>query len=203
METMTDGNGGNERLNDVLGRGVDSHRWAHQSLDGKAKAILTASTLTLGIVMGGLGAGAGMAGGATLSAWGLLAGIHPCVVPLVAALIVASLALIFLSVYLAVRALRVFTMDGFGNADAFVKRDGQSIDHGAIREWVEADSRHVHERTQEGLIEEMLSLRRQNKIMGRRVRHSQTCLLCGLLLSVAWGGILVGAGIVAQAGAAP
>lgn len=200
---MADGKEGNELLNGVLGRGVDSHRWAHQSLDGKAKATLTASALTLGIVMGGLGAGAGVAGEAALSAWGLLAGIHPSLVALVAALIVASLALIFLSAYMAVRALRVFTMEGFGNAEAFVEGDGKTISRCAIKEWVEADSAHVHERTQEGLIEEMLSLKRQNRIMGGLVGQSQACLLWGLLCSVAWGGILAGAGIASQAALAP
>jgi len=200
---MADAEGGNELLNGVLARGVDSHRWAHQSLDGKAKAILTASALTLGIVMGGLGAGAGAAGGAAMSAWGLLAGAHTLLAALVASLVVAGLALIFLSAYLAVRALRVFTMEGFGNAEAFVKGDGRTVSRCAIREWVEADSAHVHERTQEGLIEEMLSLRRQNRLMGRLVGHSQTCLLLGLLASVAWGGILAAAGIAAQASVPP
>jgi len=198
---MADAEGGNELLNGVLVRGVDSHRWAHQSLDGKAKAILTASALTLGIVMGGLGAGA--AGGAAMSAWGLLAGAHTLLAALVASLVVAGLALIFLSAYFAVRALRVFTMEGFGNAEAFVKGDGRTVSRCAIREWVEADSAHVHERTQEGLIEEMLSLRRQNRLMGRLVGHSQTCLLLGLLASVAWGGILAAAGIAAQASVPP
>jgi len=94
-------------------------------------------------------------------------------------------------------------MEGFGNAEAFVKGDGRTVSRCAIREWVEADSAHVHERTQEGLIEEMLSLRRQNRLMGRLVGHSQTCLLLGLLASVAWGGILAAAGIAAQASVPP
>lgn len=200
---MTDEEKGNELLNGVLGRGVDSHRWAHQSLDGKAKAVLTASALTLGIVMGGLGAGASAGSETAISAWGLLADVHPSLVALVAALIVAGLALIFLSAYLAVRALRVFTMEGFGNAEAFVKGDGKTVSRCAIREWVEADSAQVHERTQEGLIDEMLSLKRQNRLMGRLVGHSQACLLWGLLSSVAWGGILACAGIAAQVAPAP
>lgn len=195
----TDEDRGHELLNGTLRQGVDSHRWAFHSLDGKAKAILTASTITLGIVMGGLGAGAGLAGGVILPAWNFLVGVHLLLAYVVGALVIGGLALIFLAACLAARALRVFPITGSGNPQEFMRGKGlNKVNHDVLRKWVTADSRHVHERNQEAYVKEMHGLHEQIKFMGIQIRRAHNSLLTGLFLSVSWGSIVVIAGIAAQ-----
>jgi len=202
--TTTDEEKGQELLNGTLRQGVDSHRWAFQSLDGKAKAILTASTITLGIVMGGLGAGAGLAGGVFLPAWDFLAGVHLLLAYIVGTLVIGSLALIFLAACLAAKALRVFPITGSGNPQEFMRgKDGNKVNHDALRKWATADSRHVHERNQEAYVQEMRGLHEQILFMGTQIRRAHRSLLSGLLLSVGWGSIVVIAGIAAQRATVP
>jgi len=197
--TMSDEDKGQELLNSTLRQGVDSHRWAFHSLDGKAKAILTASTITLGIVMGGLGAGAGLAGGVILPAWSFLASVHLLLAYVVGALVIGSLALIFLAACLAARALRVFPITGSGNPQEFMQGKGNNkVSHDALRKWATAESRHVHERNQEAYVQEMRGLHEQILFMGTQIRRAHKSLLSGLFLSVVWGSVVVIAGIAAQ-----
>jgi len=65
-------------LDALMKGGIESHRHAVGSLDGKARAILTAGTIVLGIVMGGVGTVVGLGGGVS---WGLPGAHIPKVAP--------------------------------------------------------------------------------------------------------------------------
>lgn len=177
-----------ELLDGLMGRGIESRRWAIQSLDGKAKAILTAGMIVLGIAMGGVGAIAGSTGGEAAQVWRLLAGFPP----LVAFAAVGSLVAILLSVAFAVLALRVAKVRGFGNTVTFMGEEVDRADRGRIRDWIDATDEEVYEKVYDARLRELKSLQEQGRWMGRCVKCSQASLLVGIALGAAWA-IMLGA----------
>jgi len=175
-----------ELIDGLMGRGVESHRWAIKSLDGKARAILTAGTIVLGIAMGGIGTVAGLAGGPLMPNWQLSS------VPAhVVCAVVGSLVAIFLSVLFAVLALRVFKVTGFGNPATFMGNETDTADKGRINDWIAASDEEVYEQVYDARVRELTSLHRQGESMGLYITMSQASLLVGLALSVAWAAMLV------------
>ena len=96
-----------ELVYSILGRSIVTYRSARASMEGRAKTTLTAGAIVLGIVVGGLGTVAGLAGEAALADWQFLESLPPHVALFIAACFIASLAAIFMSVVLAVSALKV------------------------------------------------------------------------------------------------
>lgn len=199
------GEGGKRRemLDGLLDRSTESHRMAIKRLDGKAKAVLTAGSIVMGIVMGGMGAVIGLGDGATVPPAWLLEGLHPCVVCAIAGLVVGSLAAIFMSVCFAVNALRVVRMKSFGNADTFMGERTDGADKKVIDAWISAPIEHVYERVYDARVVELKDLEGQSVDMGRNVGRGQYSLLVGLALSLAWSVILVLAWAGAYGAGAP
>lgn len=174
------------RLIDALMRsGIESHRWAVKSLDGKAKAVLTAGTIVLGVAMGGIGAIVGL-GGDTMSNGRLLA-----LPPGVACMVVGSLVAVFLSVLFAVLALRVVRVRGFGNPETFMGKEEDRADRSLVDDWIKAPDEEVYEQVYDARLREMRSLESQGAWMGRWITCSQASLLAGLGLSIAWASALI------------
>jgi len=188
-----------ELVDGLMRSGIESHRHAVGSLDGKARAILTAGSIVLGIVMGGMGTVVGLGGAA---GWGLPADIHPFVAFAIAECVVGSLAAIFASVCLAVRALRVVRVTGFGNAKTFAGSRAEGADPDVMGDWVGAPDDELYARVYDARVEELKSLEGQSLEMGRNVAWSQRSLVAGLALSLAWSAMLVGAWAAAHGGGA-
>lgn len=196
---MGDKGGRRELVDGLMRSGIESHRHAVGSLDGKARGILTAGTIVLGIVMGGMGTVIGLGGAA---GWGLPGGIHPFVAFAIAECVVGSLAAIFTSVCLAVRALKVVRVTGFGNAATFAEGRAEGADPGVIGDWVGATDDELYARVYDARAVELKSLEGQSLEMGQSVRWSQRSLVAGLALSLAWSAMLVAAWAAAHGGAA-
>lgn len=187
MDSDKDGAGegawGHERFDEVMRAGIDSHRWTIQNLHGKAKAVLTAGTIVLGIAMGGLGTAGGLAGESIFAGWRLLREQNECAAMIVAACAVGSLLAICASVLFAAGALRVRRVRDFGRASVFM--EGDEVNHEKVAKWVSAKETRVYEKTHEAYVKELHSLEEQNADVGRHVRWSQRSLKAGLLLGVA------------------
>ncbi len=183
MGSEGEGAWGHERFDEVMRAGIDSHRWTIQNLHGKAKAVLTAGTIVLGIVMGGLGTVGGLAGEPVLAGWHHLRGQNEYAAAFVAACAVGSMAAICASVLFAIGALRVRVVRDFGKASAFM--DGGKVAHEKVAKWVSAKETRVYEKTHEAYIRELHSLEAQNAHVGRHVKWSHRSLSAGLLLGVA------------------
>lgn len=174
---------GHKRFDEVMRAGIDSHRWTIQNLHGKAKAVLTAGTIVLGIVMGGLGAAGGLADEPILAGWHLLREQNWFAATLVAACAIGSLMVICASVTLSVIALKVRVVRDFGRASPFM--EGREVDHEKVAKWVSAKETKVYERTHEAYVKELHSLEEQNAHVGKYVRWGQWSLCAGLGIGVA------------------
>lgn len=180
------GVGERRRLIDGLMRsGIESHRWAVKSLDGKAKAVLTAGTIVLGVAMGGIGAIAGLGG--DIAPNGRLLALPPNV----ACMVVGSLVAVFLSVLFAVLALKVVKVRGFGNPETFMGKEEDRADRGLVNDWIEASDEEVYGQVYDARLREMRSLEGQGAWMGRWIKCSQASLIFGLGLSIAWAPVLI------------
>jgi len=188
-----------ELYDTLLGRSIDSHRIAVKRLDGKARAVLTAGTIVLGIVMGGMGAVIGLGGGVGP---GPLEGLHPCAVYMIAGLVVGSLAAIFMSVCFAVMAHRVVRVKWFGNARTFMGSREDGADKKVTSAWISSPIEDVYERVYDARVVELKDLEVQSENMGRSVGRGQYSLLVGLALSLAWSVMLVAAWAAAHGGGA-
>lgn len=192
-----------ELIDSVMGRSIETYRSAKADIEGKAKTALTAGAIVLGIVMGGLGTVTGLSGGIALANWPFLGSLPPYAAFLIAACFIASLVAIFLSVVLAVSALKVVRIRGFGNAATFVRgRDG-GIDMRVVVDWLSATADEVYEKVYDAYAVELKSLEEQCDRMGRRTRQSQWSLVVGLALSLVWAGAVIGLGVASQSAAAP
>jgi len=176
-------------LDALMKSGIESHRHAVRSLDGKARAIL----------MAGMGTVVGLGGGVS---WGLPGDIHPFVAFDMAGRVVGSLVAMFASVCLAVRALRVVRVTCFGNARTFAGSRAEGADPEVMGDWAGAPDEEVYGRVYDARVEELKSLEGQSRDMGRNVAWSQRSLVAGLALSLAWSAMLVGAWATAH-GAGP
>jgi len=174
---------GHERFDEVMRAGIESHRWTIQNLHGKAKAVLTAGTIVLGIMMGGLGTAGGLAGEHILAGWQLLREQNECAAVLIAACVAGSLVSICASVFFAAGALGVRRVRDFGRASIFM--EGDKVNHKNVAKWVSAKETRVYERTHEAYVRELRSLEEQNADVGRQVRWSHHSLRAGILLGVA------------------
>lgn len=184
---------GHERFDEVMRVGIDSHRWTIQNLHGKAKAVLTAGTIVLGIVMGGLGTAGGLAGEPILAGWHLLREQNECAAMVVAACAVASLLAICASVMLSVIALKVRYVQDFGKASVFM--EGDEISPEKVAKWVSAREAEVYERTHEAYVKELHSLEAQNAHVGKYVRWGQHSLCIGLALGVIGAAVFLAAAL--------
>lgn len=180
-----------ELIDALLGRSIESHRIAVKRLDGKAKAVLTAGTIVLGIVMGGMGAVVGLGDGAAVPGLGPIEDVHPFAVCAIAGLVVGSLAAIFMSVFFAVMALRVVRVRWFGNAGTFMGNRKDGADKKIINVWIASPIEDVYEKVYDARVTELKDLEVQSGNMGRNVGRSQYSLLVGLALSLAWSVMLV------------
>lgn len=187
--------GGHERFDEIMRAGIDSLRWNIQNLHGKAKAMLTAGMIVLGIVMGGLGTAGGLAGKPILAGWQLLREQNECAAMIVAACAIGSLVAICASVVLAVVALQVREVKGFGRASIFM--DGDEINYDKVTKWVSAKEDRVYEQTHKAYIRALRSLEGQNAHVGKYVRRSQRCLCVGLVLGVLGAVAFMGAAMLA------
>lgn len=192
-----------ELVDNILNRSIVTYRSAKASLEGKAKTTLTAGAIVLGIVMGGLGTVAGLSGEATLADWQFLESLPPQAALFIAACFIASLVAIFLSVVLAVSALKVTKIRGFGAAAAFGEGEYHGIDTKIIVDWLSAKTYEVYKKVYEACVVELGVLEEQCDHMGRRTRQSQWSLVIGLALSLVWAGAVIGLGVAAQSAAAP
>lgn len=173
---------GHERFDDIMRTGIDSHRWVMQNLYEKAKHVLTAGTIVLGIVMGGLGTAGGLSGGAVSAGWELLAEQNRPVATVIVVVVSVSLVAIFAAVVLAVMAMRVSRVKSFGRTEPFMR--GGKVDYEAVDQWVFADDESMYRRTHKAYIDELRSLEAQNKRVGRYTAWSQIALCVGLSFSV-------------------
>jgi len=192
-----------ELIDSIFRRSVVTYRSARASLEGKAKTTLTAGAIVLGIVMGGLGTVAGLSGGAAPADWQFLESLPPRAAIFIAACFIASLVAIFLSVVLAVSALKVTKIRGFGAASAFGKGKYHGIDTRIVADWLSAKTYEVYKKVYEAYAVELGILEEQCDHMGRRTRQSQWSLVVGLALSLVWASAVIGIGVASQSGAAP
>lgn len=110
---------------------------------------------------------------------------------------------IFLSVVLAVSALKVTKIGGFGAASAFGAGEYHGIDTKVIVDWLSAKTYEVYKKAYEACAVELGILEEQCDHMGRRTRQSQWSLVIELALSLVWASAVVGLGVAAQAAASP
>lgn len=136
-----------------------------------------------------------------LADWQFLENLPPCAAPLIAARFIAGLVAIFMSVVLAVSALRAVRMGGFGNVATFVKgSDAESMLK--LVYWLPATTDEVCEKAHNAHALELKSPEGQCGRTGRRTRQSQQSLANGLALSLVWASAVIGLGVAAQAAAA-